>query len=83
MVTKKPDKKTKTTKRKTDKNENIVENFNKKFHETAGELSALIDKTKKKLDGLDKKQYKKIMVGLAGASVLLAGIVGLKKIKKK
>lgn len=81
MATKKTGAKTKTAKKP--KKQDPMDNFNKKFHQTAGELSALIDKTKSKINAIDKKHHKKIMAGLAGASVLLAGIIGYNKMKKK
>lgn len=81
MAIKKKAVKTKTAKKT--KKIDALNDFNKKFHQTAGELSALIDKTKSKISGIDKKHHKKIMAGLAGASVLLAGIIGYKKMKKK
>lgn len=53
-----------------------------KIHEGLDEVAALAKKAKEKYEKADDKTKKNILKGVAAASALLAGIIGLKTIKK-
>ncbi len=62
------------------------ENIDRVIHEmgkVGGEMKNLVHYAKEKFDKADEKTKKKILTGLAGATAVLAAIIGMKKLRKK
>ena len=62
------------------------ENIDRVIHEmgkVGGEMKNLVHYAKEKFDKADDKTKKKILTGLAGATAVLAAIIGMKKLRKK
>ncbi len=74
----------KATRKKTTKKSLCSEEIIKeKIHDVADDLGALIKKAKSTYDKADDKTKKKVIAGIAGAGAILAGVLGIKAIKKK
>lgn len=52
-----------------------------KIHELEKEVKDLVSKAKKHYDKADEKTKKKVIAGVAGAAALIAGAIGVSKIK--
>lgn len=62
------------------------ENFDQMVDEMSkigGEAKKMIFHAKARFDGADEKTKKKILAGLAGATAVLAAIVGMRKMRRK
>lgn len=59
------------------------EEIMEKMHEGFGEVSKLVKSAKSKYAQPDEKTKKKVIAGIAGAAVLLAGVIGAKAFRKK
>lgn len=53
------------------------------LHDLGDDLKRVLKKAKDKYDAADDKTKKGIMAGIAGATALIAGAIGYKKIKDK
>jgi hypothetical protein len=52
-------------------------------HKAIDEMHDLMKKAKEKFESADEKTRKKIITGVVGATALIAGVIGLKKSRKK
>jgi hypothetical protein len=53
------------------------------LHKMGDEVVSVVKDAKNKYDQADDKTKKKIITGLAGAAALIAGAIGISKMKKK
>ena len=53
------------------------------IHELGGDLVSLVKDAKTKYENADDKTKKKVMAGVAGAAALLAGVIGINKLRNK
>ena len=59
------------------------EEIYKELHKMGDEVVSMIKEAKGKYDNADEDTKKKIVAGIAGAGALIAGAIGLSRIKKK
>jgi hypothetical protein len=59
------------------------EELKKDLHKLGDDVVSMVKDAKGKYDKMDDKSKKKIIAGVAGAAALLAGAIGIGKIKKK
>jgi hypothetical protein len=69
------------TKKKT--KQTSAEMVKDELKQAYSKLTEKVDWTQKKYDKLDSKTKKQIVTGLLGATALIAGAIGAKKIMKK
>lgn len=72
-----------TEKFKKGKNDQMMEKITDVFHSAADELTEVVSKAKKEYDKLDKKTSHKLLAGILGATVLLAGTISMKKLQDR
>lgn len=68
---------------KKDKKAEVAEKITDAFQSAANELSDVVEKAKKQFSKMDKKTSQKVLAGVLGATILLAGAAGLKKLSNK
>jgi len=68
---------------KKNKTKQAAEMVKDELKQAYGKLTETVDWAQKKYDKLDSRTKKQIVAGLLGATALIAGAIGAKKIMKK